>query len=105
MPWQLIAIAAAPVLAVPFGTGVGLWREPRPSVKNAVQHLAAGLLIGAIAVELLAPVAEGSPLAAVYGVGAGLAAMLVLDVVSRSSEAASRSPAAWGWPRSSPSIC
>jgi ZIP family zinc transporter len=47
-----------------------------------VQHLAAGLLIGAVALELLAPVSRGSPLAAVIGVAAGLLVVLVLDAVS-----------------------
>ncbi|MGK5643512.1 hypothetical protein ACSNOK_35575, partial [Streptomyces sp. URMC 126] len=47
-----------------------------------IQHFAAGLLIGAVALELLAPVSHGTKAAAAVGVGAGLAAVLVLDAVS-----------------------
>lgn len=79
---EIFAVAAAPVLAIPAGSAFGVWRPPRPRVASLVQHLAAGLLIGAVSLELLAPVSHGSPLAAVLGVGAGLAAMLVLDVIS-----------------------
>ncbi len=79
---EIIAVVALPVLAIPAGTAFGVWRPPRPWVASLVQHLAAGLLIGAVSLELLAPVSHGSPLAAVFGVGAGLAAMLVLDFVS-----------------------
>lgn len=78
----LLAVAAAPVLAIPAGSWLAVWRPPRPWVASMVQHLAAGLLIGAVSLELLAPVSKGSPLAAVLGVGAGLGAMLVLDLVS-----------------------
>ena len=79
---QLFGIVAAPVLAIPLGAAVGLWRPPRPQFASVVQHLAAGLLIGAVALELLAPVSHGSPWAAVLGVAAGLLVVLILDAVS-----------------------
>lgn len=79
---MIIAVAAGPVLAIPAGAGLAVWRPPRPWLASAVQHLAAGLLIGAVALELLAPVSHGSPWAAVFGVGAGLGAVLILNAIS-----------------------
>lgn len=75
-------VVAVPVVVVPLGAAVGLWREPRRRYTSLIQHLAAGLLIGAVALELLAPVSHGSPLAAVIGVGAGVVVVLVVDAVS-----------------------
>ncbi|MDR7300440.1 ZIP family metal transporter [Haloactinomyces albus] len=79
---MITAVAAGPVLAIPAGAGLAMWRPPRPWQASAVQHLAAGLLIGAVALELLAPVSRGSPWAAVLGVGAGLGAVLLLNALS-----------------------
>ncbi|MGK5448198.1 hypothetical protein [Streptomyces radiopugnans] len=79
---KLLGVIAAPVLFIPVGAAVGLWRPPRPRVASVIQHFAAGLLIGAVALELLAPVSHGTKAAAAVGVGAGLAAVLVLDAVS-----------------------
>ncbi len=79
---QMSGVVAAPVLAIPLGAATGLWRPPRPRVASLVQHFAAGLLIGAVALELLAPVSHGSPLAAVAGVAGGVLVVLVLDTTS-----------------------
>ncbi|MFD1829922.1 hypothetical protein ACFSJS_09620 [Streptomyces desertarenae] len=79
---KLVGVVAGPVAFIPVGAAVGLWRPPRPRVASVIQHFAAGLLIGAVALELLAPVSEGTKAAAAVGVGIGLAAVLVLDAVS-----------------------
>lgn len=79
---SVLGIVAAPILVIPVGAAVGLWRPPRPGVASTIQHLAAGLLIGAVSLELLAPVSHGSPWAAVLGVASGLLVVLVIDAVS-----------------------
>lgn len=76
------AVIGAPVMAIPLGGLVGARWNPGGRFTSGVQHFAAGLLIGVVALELLSPVSHGAALPVVLGVAAGTAAMLAVDVVS-----------------------
>jgi ZIP family zinc transporter len=72
-----------PVPSVVFCLG-GLWavlRAPGPKLNSAVQHLAAGLIFAAVAVELL-PLEKGkSPLMVVVGFAVGTLFKLFLELL------------------------
>lgn len=66
-----------PIAAVVAGTAVTLWRRPGERVVSAVQHLAAGVVFAAAAVEILPNVLHGvSPIATFVCGGLGVLVML-----------------------------
>jgi ZIP family zinc transporter len=80
-------IAAIPIyILVPSGAFClgSLWavlRSPGPKLNSAVQHLAAGLIFAAVAVELLPQEKGKSPLMVVVGFAVGTLFMLLLEVL------------------------
>ncbi len=71
-----------PVLAVLVGAIVAVVRKPGPALTSAIQHLAAGVVFAAAAVEILPQVLHGaSPLATFLGGTMGVVAMLSLKAV------------------------
>ena len=68
-----------PLLAVLVGAIVAVMRPPGPGLASAVQHLAAGVVFAAAAVEILPQVVHGgSPVATLIGGAAGVVTMLSL---------------------------
>lgn len=66
-----------PVAAVLIGALVATWRRPGPAMVSGLQHLAAGLVFGAAAVEILPQVMHAASVPATFiGGGAGVALML-----------------------------
>lgn len=69
-----------PVGAIIAGGFIATLRTPNPRVQSIVQHLAAGVVFAAVAVELLpAELNEHQPLPLIVGFGAGVALMLGLE--------------------------
>jgi ZIP family zinc transporter len=77
-----VATIGIPVPAIPAGEFVAMRWAPGPRLTSGVQHFAAGLLIGVVALELLDPVVDGAPVPVILGVAAGTVAMLTVDIVS-----------------------
>lgn len=76
-----------PVLAVLVSAVLAAWRRPGPAVVAGVQHLAAGVVFGAAAAEILPQVVhQGSPLATLSGGALGVALMLWLKYLESKSE-------------------
>ncbi|MBA8795133.1 ZIP family zinc transporter [Friedmanniella endophytica] len=64
-----------PVLAALVSGIVAAVRQPGPRVKSGLQHLAAGVVFAAAAIELLPGVLAHSPVVAIIGFGIGIAVM------------------------------
>ncbi len=76
-----------PVVAVVLSAVVAAWRPPGPGVVAGVQHLAAGVVFGAAAAEILPQVVhQGSPVATLSGGALGVALMLWLKSLEGKSE-------------------
>ena len=79
---QAIAFTLIPVAAVLLGSLVAVTRRPSEAVVSAMQHLAAGVVFAAAAVEILPQVMhEGSPLATFIGGAIGIVVMLSLKAI------------------------
>ena len=80
---SVLAFASIPALAVMLGGSAAAFRTPSATVRSAVQHLAAGIVFAALAVELLPEVIHRRlPLITVLGFGVGVAVMLGLKSFS-----------------------
>ena len=72
-----LAFTAVPVSAVLIGAILAVWRRPGPALVSAIQHLAAGVVFAAAAVEILPQIMHtGSVVATFFGGTLGVAAML-----------------------------
>ncbi|RZL69971.1 MAG: transporter, partial [Sphingomonas sp.] len=79
---QAIAFTLIPVAAVLLGSLVAVTRRPSEAVVSAMQHLAAGVVFAAAAVEILPQVMhEGSPVATFIGGAIGIIVMLSLKAI------------------------
>jgi ZIP family zinc transporter len=79
---QAIAFTLIPVAAVLLGSLVAVTRRPSDAVVSAMQHLAAGVVFAAAAVEILPQVMhEGSPVATFIGGAIGIIVMLSLKAI------------------------
>ena len=68
-----------PAVAFALGGSIAIFRPPETKVNSAVQHLAAGLIFAAVAVELLPEEKGRRPLAVIIGFGLGTVVMLLLE--------------------------
>lgn len=69
--------AFVPVIAVLIGALVAVWRRPGPVLESALQHLAAGVVFGAAAVEILPQVKHDASIwTTLIGGSLGVATML-----------------------------
>lgn len=94
---QAAALVAFPVAAAAVGATVATFRRPGPQVTSGVQHFAAGVVLAAVAGELLPELRrEGRLGAVVAGFGVGVAVLLALGAVSRRQESAARQRAGGG---------
>ena len=79
---QAIAFTLIPVAAVLIGSLVAVARRPGEAFVSAMQHLAAGVVFAAAAVEILPQVMhEGSPVATFIGGAVGIIVMLSLKAI------------------------
>lgn len=79
---QAVAFTLIPVTAVLLGSLVAVARRPSEAVVSAMQHLAAGVVFAAAAVEILPQVMhEGSPVATFIGGAIGIIVMLLLKAI------------------------
>lgn len=79
---QAIVFTLIPVAAVLLGSLVAVTRRPSEAVVSAMQHLAAGVVFAAAAVEILPQVMhEGSPVATFVGGAIGIIVMLSLKAI------------------------
>ncbi|NHN55818.1 ZIP family metal transporter [Calidifontibacter sp. DB0510] len=88
---------AAGLVSFPVGAGIAgaalaAWRKPGPRLTSAVQHFAAGVVLAAVAGEVLPDLrSEGRLGAVVVGFATGVALLLALGAWSRRREAAATS--------------
>ncbi len=76
---QALTFTLIPLAAVLIGSIIAVTRRPRDAIVSATQHLAAGVVFGAAATEILPQVMhQGSPLATFLGGSLGVALMLSL---------------------------
>ena len=81
----ILQVAAFTLPAVVISSAAGAlaaWRPPGQRVTSAIQHLAAGIVFAAAALELLPKERAGSALPVIVGFAIGLALMLGLRVVA-----------------------
>lgn len=77
IPYTLI-----PLAAVILGTLAALWRRPGATFVSATQHLAAGVVFAAAAVEILPQIKhEASPTATLIGGAIGVGVMLAIKTL------------------------
>lgn len=75
----VVVYSLIPVVAVLIGAAVAVWIKPGPSFTSGVQHLAAGVVFAAAAVEILPQIMHVSSVPATFIGGAcGVAVMLSL---------------------------
>lgn len=83
-----IGYALLPLAAGLVGAIIAAVREPGPVARSYIQHLAAGVVISVVAVELLPEVvAQHAPVAVVIGFSLGVLAMLGIKYLAERSEA------------------
>ncbi|WP_246093222.1 ZIP family metal transporter [Subtercola boreus] len=84
---QAASLVAFPIGAAIVGSVVAVIRPPGPRLSSAIQHFAAGVVLSALAGEVLPDLRNEGRLAwAVTGFIAGTAVMLALGAVGRSLE-------------------
>ena len=80
---SVLKFASIPAVAVVVGSALASIRVPRPAVRSAVQHLAAGVLFAALATELLPDVMHRAmPWMTLLGFALGVASMLGLKALA-----------------------
>lgn len=75
---QVAAFTLPAVAVAAIASGFASWRPPGPKLTSAIQHLAAGIVFAAAALELLPKEREGAAVPVALGFAIGLALMLGL---------------------------
>ena len=87
---QILALTLIPAAATIFGGAIAVWRTPSETVRSVIQHFAAGVVLAAVAGELLPEMTrEHQPLGVVIGFILGVALMLCVKRVAERDEATS----------------
>ncbi len=87
-PVVQIALYTLPAVAIATAAGgIAAWRPPGVRLTSAIQHLAAGIVFAAAALELLPKERAGGALPVILGFGLGLGLMLGLRVLAQRLEA------------------
>jgi ZIP family zinc transporter len=85
---QVCVLIAIPVVATVIGAAAAIRRRPGPKLISGVQHFAAGVVLAAVAGEVLPSLKDEGHLGwAVCGFLAGIGLVLVLEVVSEREKA------------------
>ncbi|GCF12202.1 membrane protein [Haloarcula mannanilytica] len=80
---QALSYTALAVVAALVGGVVAVYRPPGPQMESNVQHFAAGVVIAAVAAELLPDVHGRAPVVVVLGFAIGVATMLGIHHLSK----------------------
>lgn len=56
---QILALTLIPAAATIFGGAIAVWRTPSETVRSVIQHFAAGVVLAAVAGELLPEMTRG----------------------------------------------
>jgi ZIP family zinc transporter len=80
---QALSYTMLAVVAAMVGGTVAVYRAPGPQMESNVQHFAAGVVIAAVAAELLPDVHDRAPLVVVLGFAVGVATMLGVHRLSK----------------------
>jgi ZIP family zinc transporter len=83
---QALSYTALAVVAALVGGLVAVYRPPGPQMESNVQHFAAGVVVAAVAAELLPDVHGRAPLVVVVGFAVGVATMLGIHRLSKTIE-------------------
>ena len=83
---QALSYTALAVVAALVGGLVAVYRPPDPQMESNVQHFAAGVVIAAVAAELLPDVHERAPGIVVLGFAIGVVTMLGIHRLSKTIE-------------------
>lgn len=91
---QATVLVAFPVAASAIGSVIAVLRRPGPRLVSSIQHFAAGVVVAALAGEVLPGLRDEGNLAwATIGFAAGVAVVLALAAYGRRQDAASLPPA------------
>lgn len=89
---SVLLYAFVPVVAALVGALVSAFRPPRPTIRSAIQHFAAGVVFSVVAVELMPDILrQHQPVPVVIGFAVGIGTMLGLRAITRSVEEGSPS--------------
>jgi ZIP family zinc transporter len=83
---QALSYTALAVVAALVGGLIAVYRPPGPQMESNVQHFAAGVVIAAVAAELLPDIHERAPQIVVLGFAIGVATMLGIHRLSKTIE-------------------
>ena len=85
---QILALPLIPATAAVVGGAIAVWRTPSEIVRSVIQHFAAGVVLAAVAGELLPEMTkEHRPLGVVIGFILGVGLMLCVKLVAVRIEA------------------
>lgn len=87
---SVILTTLMPVAAAGVGGLIAAVRPPGAVWRSAIQHVAAGVVFAAAALELLPPVRRQPAGVALAGFGLGIALMVALRVFERKAERSTR---------------
>ena len=74
---EIVAVTLVPVAAAIAGGAIAVWRAPGEQLRSIIQHFAAGVVLAAVAGELLPEITkEHRPLGVVIGFSIGVALMI-----------------------------
>ena len=80
---QALSYTMLAVVAALLGGVIAVYRPPGAQMESNVQHFAAGVVIAAVAAELLPDVHDRAPLVVVVGFGVGVVTMLGIHRLSK----------------------
>ena len=84
---KALLFALAPFGGMALAGIAAAWWKPSRQIRSYIQHLAAGIVFGAVGTEILPEVIHRqNPAAAAIGFGIGVAAMLAIRAMSRRAE-------------------
>lgn len=88
-PIEILKFAAIPVAATILGGAIAAYRAPSPRVRSAIQHFAGGVVLAAVAGEVVPELMHHhSPIATGVGFALGVAAMLGVKALTEGPEGA-----------------
>lgn len=86
-PFEILKFTAIPVVATVLGGAIAARRAPSPRVRSTIQHFAAGVVLAAVAGEVVPELLHHhSPVATAVGFMLGVAAMLAVKALTEGPE-------------------